>query len=247
MKMKKINFDAIKNKIDKVMIQRFIIVILFIIILIVMLTGNKISTLEEESVISYSDIMINYIEDIEDVKDKEYDKYIINSLKYYYNEENKTEVGVKEVSEFIEKNYNIKISSKKMLELGISEKLMKENITFDSQKETYQYNLNKTLKDIANTKIASYKKINVKKNSKNIYQVTYQKYVIKNPYEVLNFYQDKDVTKIKNYITGKGTVKEFLESIEEKDLDKFATKKNEITVEYKVIDRKLTVSKVKES
>lgn len=245
MKIKKrIKFDTIKEKIDGVMIQRIVIAILVVTILLIMLlSGNKISILEEETLKSYSNKMINYIE--KGTKDED---YIISAVKYYYNEENKTSISLKEVSKYIKENYNKKISEKEMKNIGISEKLMKEKIMIDIEKSQYNYRNEKTLQDIANTKIYTYKIKEINKLSENKYEIEYQKYVIENPYEVLNYYQGKkDITKINNYIMGKGTTKEFLESINEKDLSKFAKKKNQVTVEYEVINRSLTISKIKES
>lgn len=245
MKIKKrIKFDTIKDKIDGVMIQRIVIAILVVTILLIMLlSGNKISILEEETLKSYSNKMINYIE--KGTKDED---YIISAVKYYYNEENKTSISLKEVSKYIKENYNKKISEKEMKNIGISEKLMKEKIMIDIEKSQYNYRNEKTLQDIASTKIYTYKIKEIKKLSENKYEIEYQKYVIENPYEVLNYYQGKkDITKINNYIMGKGTTKEFLESINEKDLSKFAKKKNQVTVEYEVINRSLTISKRKES
>lgn len=245
MKIKKrIKFDTIKEKIDGVMIQRIVIAILVVTILLIMLlSGNKISILEEETLKSYSNKMINYIE--KGTKDED---YIISAVKYYYNEENKTSISLKEVSKYIKENYNKKISEKEMKNIGISEKLMKEKIMIDIEKSQYNYRNEKTLQDIASTKIYTYKIKEIKKLSENKYEIEYQKYVIENPYEVLNYYQGKkDITKINNYIMGKGTTKEFLESINEKDLSKFAKKKNQVTVEYEVINRSLTISKIKES
>lgn len=243
MKIKKrIKFDTIKDKIDGVMIQRIVIAILVVTILLIMLlSGNKISILEEETLKSYSNKMINYIE--KGTKDED---YIISAVKYYYNEENKTSISLKEVSKYIKENYNKKISEKEMKNIGISEKLMKEKIMIDIEKSQYNYRNEKTLQDIANTKIYTYKIKEINKLSENKYEIEYQKYVIENPYEVLNYYQGKkDITKINNYIMGKGTTKEFLESINEKDLSKFAKKKNQVTVEYEVINRSLTISKIK--
>ena len=243
MKIKKrIKFDTIKEKIDGVMIQRIVIAILVVTILLIMLlSGNKISILEEETLKSYSNKMINYIE--KGTKDED---YIISAVKYYYNEENKTSISLKEVSKYIKENYNKKISEKEMKNIGISEKLMKEKIMIDIEKSQYNYRNEKTLQDIANTKIYTYKIKEINKLSENKYEIEYQKYVIENPYEVLNYYQGKkDITKINNYIMGKGTTKEFLESINEKDLSKFAKKKNQVTVEYEVINRSLTISKIK--
>ena len=245
MKIKKrIKFDTIKDKIDGVMMQRIVIAILVVTILLIMLlSGNKISILEEETLKSYSNKMINYIE--KGTKDED---YIISAVKYYYNEENKTSISLKEVSKYIKENYNEKISEKEMKNIGISEKLMKEKIMIDIEKSQYNYRNEKTLQDIANTKIYTYKIKEIKKLSENKYEIEYQKYVIENPYEVLNYYQGKkDITKINNYIMGKGTTKEFLESINKKDLSKFAKKKKQVTVEYEVINRSLTISKIKES
>ena len=245
MKIKKrIKFDTIKEKIDGVMIQRIVIAILVVTILLIMLlSGNKISILEEETLKSYSNKMINYIE--KGTKDED---YIISAVKYYYNEENKTSISLKEVSKYIKENYNKKISEKEMKNIGISEKLMKEKIMIDIEKSQYNYKNEKTLQDIANTKIYTYKIKEINKLSENKYEIEYQKYVIENPYEVLNYYQGKkDITKINNYIMGKGTTKEFLESINEKDLSKFAKKKKQVTVEYEVVNRSLTISKIKES
>lgn len=244
----------IKFKMDEVNILRIVVVILLLLIIILIMNNKKMSVLEEKSINSYSSKMINYVENLSSVKENEIDKYIISAVKYYYNEENKTEIKVDEISKFIKENYNVTISTKKILELGLSEKLIKENIQLNTERKAYSYQENKTLKDIASTKIPVYKLEKIKKKNKVTYQAIYQKYIIKNPYEVLNYY-DKlnnkkktynkyDTTNLLNYLTGKTTVKEFINSIDMKDLEKFGKKKEKMTIEYKVIDNNLTIKKI---
>lgn len=241
---------------DKI-VQRVLITLCIMLILIIVIINfykKTISPLESGVLVSYSNKMVNNIEVIKNNNDKKYENYIIYTMLYYYNELNRNEVSTKEVKKFVLDNFNLKLSDNKINSIGTSLKLLENGIKLVTEDNKYIYTNNQTLADIAKTKVPFYKLEKIQKKNKVTYKIIYQKYIIENPYEVLNYY-DKlnnkkkthnkyDTTDILKYITGKGTVKEFIDSIDENTLDKFSKKKEKITIEYKVINNHLTISTI---
>ena len=77
------------------------------------------------------------------------------------------------------------------------------------------------------------------------------RYVVTNPYEILNFYSELneknknkktyDTTPIFNYLTGKGKEKDIKNYVIGSNFDKFAKKKGEFIVNYIVKDDNILI------
>ena len=247
--------NKIKNVIKNKITQKVLLAFCILIILIIMISEKRnISPLEEQAIKEYSSKMVINIDEIYN-KEKKNDKYIVYTMKYYNNELNRNEITVNELRKFVFENFNKNLSKKELLKIGVSQKLIENNINFDYDTNKYTYNDSKTLSDIAKYKITKYELEKISKHSDTRYSVRYKKYEIKNPYKLLNYYEElnnKKKTKDKyntddilKYIKGIGKEKNIINNIDQEGLKKFGKEKEIVTIEYKVINNKLTVGNIK--
>lgn len=237
-----------KNK--KIIILIGVILLIGIIITISIVFNkqkNKITDLEQIKINEINDDIIDYIEYIEENSD--IDKYILFSLKYSSDKNDKYSLTLKEMKEIIENKFNKSFTEEILEKNGISPLLMENDIGYDYDSQTYFiYKIKKSYAEIANTKIIKYiQKDIVKKNNQFI--VTYNKYVIDNPYDILNYYSsnepETDTIEISKYLKGEekiGTIKKYLN---ENNVSKIGKKQKDITITYIIKDNKILIDKVK--
>ena len=94
--------------------------------------------------------------------------------------------------------------------------------------------------------------------------MTYREYIIENPFDMLNYYLDKnmaaegvekengdvvydlvDITPIRNYLMGNGKIGDVKNSIMDEDIKEYAKKGKKIKITYTVKDDKLLIDKIK--
>ena len=255
---KLITYASKKENYGKVLLG--ILVIIFLVFTAIYLLGTgHVSKIERNKIDKESAKYINYIEDITESKSKNIDKYIIFALDYYKNNNNKMEVSAKEISKFLKKNLNMDYKKEKVISVGITEEMRLKNITYNSSKETYKINqINISGQSIKERGIVYYKQKSIRKKNINTYVIKYDKYIIKNPYDFLNYYIDKntkttdedkyiDITPIKNYLMGSGNIDSVKEIIKnnENDLKVYAKKKGSVKIIYKLKGNKLVIDKIK--
>ncbi len=218
-------------------------IIFLVAITLYLILSKNVSQIEENKIRESSKDLINYIEDVVDSDSKEIDKYIIYALDYSSNVNSINTLNSEEISEFLEKNINVKISKKEIEKLGITPTMLKRNVTFDSSSNSYVLNdLNLDKKTLSQTKIIYYRLDKIKRKSKKKYKLIYTKFVIVDPYEMLNYFLDYntnikdskdlvDITLLKEYlVSGKvNNIKEFLNNNDSK-LNNFSKKKSKLKV-----------------
>ena len=224
------------------------------VILLVIFNSKKVSTLERLKITEYSDQTINYVNNIIDSEDK--GRYIVFSIDYIYNNENINSISFDKVIDTINKTFNLKYDKNTLNEIGITEEMAKNGISLlDDNK--YNYNNKKTKLDIANTEILYLKMNKIAKKNKKTFYVTYDRYRVESPYEILNYYNDYnvnasldnketiDTSLITNYLDGKGKIKDIISFIDENNIDKFSKKIGSIKVTYKTDGDKLYIDNIK--
>ena len=260
------NKEWLKNNIGIVIIG--ILVFIFLAAILVYFLGTRsISKLEENKLKEKSRELINYIDDISLNKSKDIDKYIIYTLDYSYNVNSKRELTCDEISDFINDNFSKKIDSEDVKNMGVSPLMLEKNITYDNVKNSYKLNdVKKSADAIAKEKIVYYKLKKIRKSNKKKYTITYVKYVIEDPYKMLDYYIEKnrvaegkenedgttsydlmDITIFRNYLMGSakvGDIKKILSEHEE-DLDKFAKKDGKLKVTFVYDGDNLLINKIK--
>ena len=229
------------------------IVILSIVTFIMNL--NKITKLERVKIEEKSDEISDYFSEITENKE---DKgvYINFAVEYLYNTKDKETYTIEEIKEVINSNFNLEYTDKTIAEIGISQAMQGKGIVFDNSNGTFKYSNTRTITDIANDKIYYFKIDKIKKINKNKFKVTYKKYVVDEPYEILNYYNDYniqhydkkdeqfDTSKIVNYLKGKEKVGVIKKIIREEEGKTFGKENGKTNVTYIIKDKKLLIDKM---
>ena len=245
-----------------------IIVILVFIFLIFtlcyLLFANNISVIEENKIKNGTSDLVNYFDDLVDTKSNKIDKYILFTLDYYDGMYSKKELTVTEIYEFIKKHFTIKISEDDIKNIGITELLVENNVVYDFNKNSYKLNSVKVnTSSLAQTSIKYYKLEKISKVNKKKYKATYRIYTITNPFDMLNYYMDKnnktegvlegdsyvydlkDLEPIKNYLSGSGSLLDLKRCIEDEDISNYAKKGGTIKITYVIEDDNVLIDKIK--
>ena len=262
----------IKNNISKKNIENNIgiigigvIMFIFITFTTIYLVGTKnISGIEKKELLRVSNDFIYYIEDIKDSNSKDIDKYIIYALDYTYNSTSKNSMTCDEIYDFLSENFNIKTSVDEIKNMGVTPLMLDRNIVYDDSKSSYAIVANNDARKIAETPIVYYKMEKISKSNKKKFVIKYKKYIIENPYDMLNYYIDKntnstnkedneeksdndfvDIIPIRNYLLGNGKIVDFKKSIKDEDISKFAKSSGTLKVTYIVKNDKIYIDKIK--
>ena len=264
--------NNLKNKLKEIQNKNVGIVILGILILIFLVFtaiylfgARNISKIEEKELRDNSKDLVNYLEDITLSKSKDIDKYIIFALDYSYDVNSKNSLTVSEIYQFISEKFTIKTSEEDIKNIGITEAMLEKNIVYDPQTDSYILSvLGNNAQKIAETPITYYKLEKISKLNKKKYVVTYRTYTVENPYDILNYYLEKnnesigsngedgnitydivDITPIRNYLMGNSKLGTLKGAINDKDISKFAKKGKKVKVTYIVKDNNILIDKIK--
>ena len=218
----------------KIMIYIFVIV-LFFAISIVIYNHFHINTLERDLLNEQSKIIMNYYDTVENSESDGNDRYILFALNYADNELDKYSLNSKEIKEIINNYFNISISEEDINNIGITELLLDNNIIQNYQDNKYEIdkkNINQ--QTIAKRSVVIYKQKTIKKRGKE-YTISYEKYSIDNPHEVLNYFIEKNDTnteRINDYLSAKGKIKDIKESVTDDLLNSKFKKMDDVEVTF---------------
>lgn len=239
--------EKYKNKIMIICVGVLLLVILLT--LIINSSKNNINKLEKIKIEEVSNDIMSFMEEIEDVDSKEVDKYISYALEYSYNFNDKNELTVKEIKDLIESKFTIKLKEKDIKDIGITPLLLDKNIYHNPEENKYSIDKsNITQPMIAKIPITTYE-IDTIERKKDKYIITYDKYVVSNPYEVLNYYNDNNIDskqskKIMDYLTCKGKITSVKEAINKDNITKVGKIKESVIVTYILKKDKLLVDSI---
>lgn len=245
-----------------------VLILIFLVFTAVYLIGTRnISSIEEKTLREKSDDLMLYIEDITLSESNDIDKYIIYTLNYSYNKNNKNDLTCEEIATFINENFTINTDTEKIRNMGVSPLMLTKNITYEPTTDSYKMNITqKSPQTIKDEPIIYYKLEKISKKNKKKYVVTYKKYIIEDPYQMLNYYMEvnnktegkedengnmtydlTDTTPIVNYLTGTGKLANIKNLIKSNNISSYAKedKKGEIKVTYIVKDDKLLIDNYK--
>lgn len=256
--MKKIKaiFNYIK-KLSKENVGVFVLeIIVFIFIIfsfVYLLRSRNVSDIEKRELDNKTSSLVNFLDDIVDSNSKQIDKYIIFALDYNYNTNSKNTMTTDELLSFIKDYFVIDITKEDINNVGITEDMVSRNIVYDSNKDSFTIKeIKKSANAIANEKVVFYVREKIVKVNKKKYKLTYRRYVIENPYDILNYYIDNnsenesfDITPIRNYLMGSSKISTLKDAINPNDIPKFGKKDKKIKVTYIVEDDKIKISKIK--
>ena len=227
-------------------------IVALVVIIIFLFMSKNISQIERNTIMDKSTVYSYYLEYAEDKK-KGTDDYIIFALKYSTINNHKSGLSSAELSKLISEIFNVKIDEDTIRKNGISEKMLKENIMYSPSDDVYDMITPKVdPKTIAETQVSYYKFKKLSRINSKKYSIVYQKYIIEDPYKVLNYYIDKnnqsdriyDIAPYRNYLVGSDSTVRFKESIIADDIQNYAKKDKKYKVTYIVDGDNVLIDKV---
>ena len=229
-----------------------ILAIIIPVIIVYLFSTKNISSLEKRALMEKSDEVIHYL-DYLDVDKLTNDNYILFSLSYSLYNNGKAKLSSTQIAEDINNRFNVKVSAEDVKNNGISPLLLDANITYNTTNDVYELNAKTVdVTKIAKTPVNYYMVKKVSKINKKKYDIVYQKYVIDDPFKVLNHYIDQnaqtenytDINPYRNYVSGSDSVIRFKEAIIKDDINAFARLDSKIKVTFVVEDDKILIDKV---
>ena len=227
-------------------------IVSLVIIVVFLVLSRNISQIERNTIMDKSKVYSYYLEYAENKK-KGTDDYIIFALKYSTINNHKSGLTSAELSNLISEIFNVNIDEDTIRKNGVSEKMVNENIMYSPSDDMYDYITPKLdPKTIAETQVSYYQFKKLTRINSKKYSVVYQKYIIEDPYKVLNYYLDKnnqsdriyDIAPYRNYLVGSDSIVRFKESIIPEDISNYAKKDKKYKVTYVVKDDKVLIDKV---
>lgn len=254
LKKKISEFFDVKNpeKRKNLVILCTVLLIIILITTIYLFSTKNISSIENNALMKQSDDVIYFLDYI-DEDDVSTDDYILFALKYSQENNGRSILSSTEISDLIKEKIHKEIKPEDIKSTGITDTLLNENIVYNSGDDTYEMSISrKNAGTIAKTSVNYYKVKKVSKINKRKYNIVYQKYIIDNPYETLNYYINYnaenndlvDITPFRNYLSGSDSIFKFKKAIRTDDIDKYSKKDKKIKVTYIVDNDKLLIDKV---
>ena len=189
------NKEYIKEHINYVVLGILILVFL-VATLVYFLVTRSVSDIEKNKIIKETTPFVNYINEIENTDSDSNDKYILFALKYHYYQEDKNTLTSTEISDFINRVFDMDIKSKDIKNIGVSPIMAESGVIYNSDKDSYTIVINNTDKrELEKRPIVYYKINSISKSSKSKFKVKYTKYLIENPLELFNDILEYNATK----------------------------------------------------
>ena len=232
-------------------------VLLIAFITTIIISSHHLNDLELIQIHAASDDVMTYIEQITDSENEENDRYIAYALTYAQNENDINELTAEEIKTIIQDRFNVEINVEDINSIGVTSYLFDKQISHSPEDNKYAINTeNYSQSQIAHIPIIKYVIRDIHKSGKN-YTVNYQRYIVDNPYEILNYYArqkeqadqegvyyDDDSNLIATYLTGKGKIKDIKTCITADNVEQIARKDGSVKVTYIVKNDKLLVDKI---
>lgn len=207
---------------------------------------SKLSSLEETFVKDAGKTPKLYFDKLDIDDGNGIEEYICFAVYYNFLENNQNKTTVSDVDTIIKKYFSKRIELDKIKENMLSPALFNNNINYDMETETFTLDQPKySQMDIANITIPVYlyEKATSKKDE---FIVTYKKYNINNPYDVLNYFDQRnseiqrnssdenlvDTKDILEYLQGKGNVNSIKSKVDSNMIEKVGTYEKSIKVTY---------------
>ena len=251
-KLKKIKLPKFmkKSKGANTFIKVGLLLVVFIII-VILLNTLVFSRLEKVKINEVNENIANYIDEVVLYPEDE-GRYINFAIEYLYNTTDKKKFSFDEVLEVINNTFQVDYDEKKLEDIGITIEMVNKGIVIEGNNHEYVYNNSKTRADIANTKLVKFYPKNTKRISLNQYKVTYDKYLVENPYEILNYYDEKninsedkyDTTKIVEYLKGNEKSSAIKEAITTDNIEKIGKIDGQVTITFIVKNNKVLIKKI---
>lgn len=245
--MKKKNFKELTT--NKKIMLNIVLLVLIILLIFVLVYNFKLTKLERVKINDFDKKTSIFMEEYSDYEDD--GKYISYAIEYLNSKYNKNEYSVDEVIDIINSTFNVSYTKQKIYKIGITVRMLEKGIVFDDVNGVYKYNSEKTRSDISETPIIKYELKKIKKKSKNRFVLTYNKYEVKDPYKILNYYNslekvnNKKLNIIVSYLKGNSNISNVKSLITEKNINNFGKKIGTKKVTLIIKNKNLVIDKIK--
>lgn len=246
--------------------RRILIVVIAIAIaavafILLMPKQRQVTDLERITLKEYSEKITKYIDDIDFISSEtptddpnnptingiSLDRYIAFVLDYSKNENSQKTLSANNIKTIAESLFDVNLDESAIDKIGISPLLLDKNISFSYEDNSYyiedtQY----SKRDIANIPIAKYilKSVDTS-NEDNTYTVSFDKYVIKSPYDALSHIEADESFNVNDYLNGKGKISEFKSHISTDNISEFAELEKETVITYKINQERILIKSIK--
>ena len=241
--------EFFKNKKNVTIVIVAIIAIVGILLLLNYFINTRLSNLEKVKINEFTDNIGNYLDEIYDYEDE--GKYINFAVEYLYNNSDDDTFEMDEVIDVINNYFDVDVSTDNVIDIGITDRMLSKGISYNSSDGTFKYNNSYTRLDIANMPIIKYEVKSIKKNSKNKFTIVFEKLIVENPYDILNYYNDsnskKEITdEIFSYLKGEAKVSSIKKYVNKEHIKDMNGKvDDEIKINLIIKNDKLLVSSEK--
>ena len=219
-------------------------------------TESPLSELERISLEERSAKVVNYLEEIDKLdefdKDNEQnplvgeyplDRYITYALEYSYNENDKSELSVKEIKKILSNTFDFEFNEEAINNVGVTPLLLDKNVNHDPSTKTYSIKKDFDKRQIAAIPVSKYiVKDSYANKDKSVYTIIYDKYAVKSPYDILPHIDGSDT---KDYLEGKGKIAAFKDAITAENAKEITNPEKETTVEYVLKEGKLLIKAIR--
>ena len=237
------------RSIDKKILIGVAVVFLAIIGVFIYLLTNKITNVERIMVTDTSESIAPFLNEV--IANKEEDGcYITFAIDYLYANTGRNQFSVDEVLEVINKYFDINFTRDDVTKIGLTSYMMNKGIKFDMSVGGFSYEYKRTRTDIAVTPLTSYQVSKVKKVNKNQFVVYFNKFVVDDPYKLLNIYTNADpvdqdaVDNITKYVKGEIIPAKIFGYINENNINLIGKDEGKTKVTFVVKDNKLKIKKI---
>ena len=248
--------NQVRIRIPKLAIAIGIVLVLAIASIIIVKsipTEYPLSELESLALNEKSSKAINYLEEIDNgdeidqsdnnILSYSLDRYIAFALEYNYNENDKTEISVKEIEKLLESIFDADFKTEEINGVGISPLLLDKNVTHDPVGQVYSIKPQTDKRIIADIPVTKYiENKSYANRDKTTYTVIYDKYTAKSPYDVIPHTNGEGV---KDYLEGKGKIKSLKNIIDKEAAEKITQPAKQTTVSFIVKDGKILIKSIK--
>ena len=183
--------ESLNNRLMILVIITFIVAIVGVGFL---LFGNKkMSSIEENKLIEVGNTYIPYLQYyMDNEKNDKTEGYILFAVNYFYNEEDKEEIKIKEIIKLVKDVFGVTLKNDDIEKVGLTTYMIENGISHNPGSEVYTISQKSSMPELAQKQIIKYNQVKAVKKNSTTYVVTYDRYIVEKPYELMNYYMDLD-------------------------------------------------------
>jgi hypothetical protein len=226
---------------------------LIVIIALLLLSKTKLSDAEKIAVTDYSKPLVSHFDNFEPLPDTEIQpteeqQYIAFALDYFHFEKSQDLITIDELANFIKDTFDHETNKDELEQNLQADIIVRKNIAavIEDGNITASYP-NPSKKERAYTPISYYAQTDIKK-SHGAFEVSYDRYTIYRPYDMLNCLSEtesENTSDFMAYLNTKSDITSAQKAISSECASKLAQPDSKLTIFYKIKDNKLYIENIK--